>query len=143
MEDNPAGQDRRKSERIDAAFILTYNLEKSHTLRVSLGLVDSVDTVMINLSDLGMAIMTNYDIPAGAQLCIKFDLINMHLSGDERRRSMEIAGEVVSNFLLSGEDRKIGIRFDKISEEDKKAIRNFVIGNKIPNNNDNKENLGN
>lgn len=143
MEDNPAGQDRRKSERIDAAFILTYNLEKSHTLRVSLGLIDNVETIMMNLSDSGMAIMANYDIPAGAKLCIRFDLINMHLSGDERRRSMEIMGEVVSNFPLSGEDRKIGIRFDKISEEDKEAIKNFVICSKIPNNNDNKENLGN
>jgi|GEM_PF-949183 len=136
MEDSPAGQDRRKSERINAAFILTYNLERSHTLCVSLGLVDSVETVMINLSDLGMAVMTNYDIPAGAQLHIKFDLINMHASGDERRRSMDIIGEVVSNFPLSGEDRKIGIRFDRISEEDKEAIRNFIAEKEMPGNNE-------
>ncbi|MDD5561259.1 MAG: PilZ domain-containing protein [Candidatus Omnitrophica bacterium] len=132
MKDNPEGQNRRKSERIDAAFILTYNLEKSHTLSVSLGLVDSVETVMINLSDLGMAIMTNYDIPSGAQLYIQFDLINMHLKGDQHHRSMKIIGEVVSNHILSGEDRRIGIRFDKISEEDKEAIRNFVKDNKLP-----------
>lgn len=136
MEDNPERQNRRKSERMDVAFTLTYNLEKSHTLRISLGLVDSIETVMINLSDLGMAIMTNYDIPAGAQLYIKFDLINMHLSGDERWRSMKITGEAVSNLLLSGENRRIGIRFDKISEEDKAAIRNFVINNKFPTNNE-------
>jgi c-di-GMP-binding flagellar brake protein YcgR len=136
MEDNPAEQNRRKSERMDAAFTLTYNLEKSHTLRISLGLIDNIETVMINLSDLGMAIMTNYDIPVGAQLYIKFDLINMHLSGDERWRFMEITGEVTSNLLLSGENRRIGIRFDRISEEDKAAIRNFVIDNKLPTNNE-------
>ncbi len=136
MEDNPEKQNRRKSERMDAAFTLTYNLEKSHTLRISLGLIDNIETVMINLSDLGMAIMTNYDIPAGAQLYIKFDLINMHLSGDERWRFMEITGEVTSNLLLSGENRRIGIRFNKISEEDKAAIRNFVIENKFPTNNE-------
>ncbi|MFA5350803.1 MAG: PilZ domain-containing protein [Candidatus Omnitrophota bacterium] len=129
---NPEEDNRRKSERMDAAFTLTYNLEKSHTLRISLGLVDNVETIMINLSDLGMAIMTNYDIPVGAQLYIKFDLINMHLSGDERWRSMKIAGEVVSNFPLSGENRRIGIRFNKISKEDKAAIRNYVLDNKFP-----------
>jgi len=137
MKNNPDEKNRRKSERMDAAFTLTYNLEKSHTLRISLGLIDDIETVMINLSDLGMAIMTNYDIPLGAQLYIKFDLINMHLSGDERWRSMKITGEVVSNLLISGENRRIGIRFNGISEEDKAAIRDFVISNKLPTNNEN------
>jgi c-di-GMP-binding flagellar brake protein YcgR len=137
VKDNPKEQNRRKSERMDAAFTLTYNLEKSPTLRISLGLIDSIETVMINLSDSGMAIMTNYDIPAGAQLYIKFDLINLHLTCDERWRSMKISGEVVSNLLLSGENRRIGIRFNKISEEDKAAIRNFIICNKFPANNEN------
>ncbi len=137
MKDNPKEQNRRKSERMDAAFTLTYNLEKSPTLRISLGLIDSIETVMINLSDSGMAIMTSYDIPAGAQLYIKFDLINLHLTCDERWRSMKITGEVVSNLLLSGENRRIGIRFDRISKEDKAAIRNFVICNKFSANNEN------
>jgi c-di-GMP-binding flagellar brake protein YcgR len=137
MKNNPDEKNRRKSERMDAAFTLTYNLEKSHTLRISLGLIDDIETVMINLSDLGMAIMTNYDIPLGAQLYIKFDLINMHLSGDERWRSMKITGEVVSNLLISGENRRIGIRFNGISEEDKAAIRDFVSSNKLPTNNEN------
>ncbi|MBU0548450.1 MAG: PilZ domain-containing protein [Candidatus Omnitrophica bacterium] len=132
MEDKPEEQNRRKSERIDAAFTLTYSIEKSYTLRVSLGLVDNIETIMINLSDLGMAIMTNYDIPVGVQLYIKFDLIDMHLSGDERWRSMKINGEAVSNVSLPNENHRIGIRFDKISEEDKAAIRNFVLCNKFP-----------
>jgi len=131
MDNNPEERNRRKSERMDAAFTLTYNLEKSHTLCISLGLIDNIETVMINLSDLGMAIMANYDIPLGAQLYIKFDLINMHLCGDARWRSMKITGEVVSNLLLSGENRRIGICFNKISEEDKAAIRNYVSDNKF------------
>jgi len=129
MENDPEGKNRRRSERIDAAFTLTYNLEKSHSLRISLGLIDDIETVMINLSDLGMAIMTNYDLPKGAQLYIKFDLINMHLSGDERWRSMKINGEVVSNQFISTENWRIGIRFDNLTEEDKEAIRNFVKDN--------------
>ncbi|MDD5505711.1 MAG: PilZ domain-containing protein [Candidatus Omnitrophica bacterium] len=137
MKNNPDEKNRRKSERIDAAFTLTYNLEKSHTLRISLGLIDDIETVMINLSDLGMAIMTNYDIPLGAQLYIKFDLINMHLSSDERWRSMKITGEVVSNLLISGENRRIGIRFNGISEENKAAIRDFVLSNRLPTHNEN------
>ena len=136
MTDGLEGSERRKSERIDVAFTLTYSVEKSYILHVSLGLVDNVEAVMVNLSDLGMAIITNYDIPRGAQLYIKFNLINMRLSGDERWRFMKITGEAVSNVSLPDENHRIGIRFNKISEEDKSAIRNFVLCNKFPHDNE-------
>jgi len=132
MADGQEGRERRKSERIDVAFTLTYSVEKSYTLHISLGLVDNVEAVMVNLSDLGMAIITNYDIPRGAQLYIKFNLINMRLSGDERWRFMKITGEAVSNVRLPDENHRIGIRFNKISAEDKSAISSFVLCNKFP-----------
>ncbi len=130
MSEESQGRERRKSERIDAAFTLSYNIEKSYTLRVNLGVIGSVDALMVDLSDIGMAIITNYEIPKGAQLYIKFDLINTRLSGDDRWRSMKITGETVSNVKLEGENYRIGIRFNRVSEEDKEAIRNFVQGNK-------------
>lgn len=132
MEEGAQGKERRKSERIDVAFTLTYNVEKSYTLHISLGLVDHIEAIMVNLSDLGMAIITNYDIPRGAQLYIKFNLINMRLSGDDRWRFMKISGEAVSNVNLPDENHRIGIRFNKISKEDKVAISNFVLCNKFP-----------
>jgi len=132
MDNTPGGKERRRSERIDVAFTLTYSVEKSYTLRISLGLFDNVEAVMVNLSDSGMAIITNYDIPKGAQLYIKFNLINMRLSGDDRWRFMKIAGEAVSNINMPGRNHKIGIHFTRISEEDKAAINSFVICNKFP-----------
>ena len=131
MEDELSGRERRKSERVDAAFTLTYSIEKSYTLHISMGQADNIETIMVNLSDLGMAIVTNYDIPKGAHLYIKFNLINMRLSGDDRWRFMKITGEAVSNVTLPDESHRIGIRFKKISEEDKEAIGNFVLGNKF------------
>ena len=74
MEKEATGQNRRRSPRIDVAFTLVYSVENPYSLRISLGLNDEVDAVMVNLSDLGMAIITNYDIPRGAQLYIKFNL---------------------------------------------------------------------
>ena len=129
-EDGLEGKERRRAERIDVAFTLTYNVENSYTLHISLGLIDSVEAIMVNLSDLGMAIITNYDIPKGAKLYIKFNLINMRLSGDERWRFMKIAGEAVSNVSLPDANYRVGIRFNKISDEDKVAISNFVLCNK-------------
>ncbi|MDD5116032.1 MAG: PilZ domain-containing protein [Candidatus Omnitrophica bacterium] len=130
MTGEASGRERRRSERIEAAFTLSYNVEKSYTLHISLGAAENIEAVMVDLSSLGMAIITNYDIPKGAHLYIKFNLINMRLGGDERWREMKIAGEVVSSVASGNDSHRIGIRFDKISEEDKIAIGNFVAGNK-------------
>ena len=132
MEGKGGGQERRKSERLDVAFTLVYNQEKSHPSCTSIGLVNGVESLMVNLSDLGMAITTEHGIPLGMKLFIKFNLINLHLIGDERWRYVKTTGEVVSDVLLADSNHKIGIRFNKILEEDKVAIRDFVKCNKCP-----------
>ena len=134
MEDKTPGQNRRKSERIDVAFTLVYSVEKPYALRISLGLFDEVDALMINLSDLGMAIITKHDLPLDAGLYIKFNIIDLRLIGDERWRHMEITGSVVSNVNLpleanQGQSHRIGICFINISSVDKMVISNFVKRN--------------
>ena len=119
MKDKGEGQERRKSERLDVAFTLIYNIEKSHVSYASTGIFNGVDSLMLNLSDLGMAITTEYGIPLGVQLYIKFNLINLHLIGDERWRYVKTTGNVVSDVVLPDKSHKICICFNKISEEDK------------------------
>jgi c-di-GMP-binding flagellar brake protein YcgR len=122
------GRNRRKSKRIDAVFTLSYSVENPHSLRISLGLVDDIDALMVNLSDSGMGIITKHDLPLGTELYIKFNIIDLRLTGDERRRHMAITGEVVSNDTLPGQGQghRIGIRFIKITSEDKIAISDFI-----------------
>ena len=132
MEDSYGGQNHRKSERLDTAFTLTYQIEKPLALRVQLGFTDDIDALMLNLSDLGMAIITKHNLPVRIQLYIKFNIIDLRLQGDERCRHMEITGEIVSNISLPDSSHRIGIRFDRISDADKFAISNFVRRNKLP-----------
>lgn len=134
MENKTPGQNRRKSERIDVAFTLVYSVEKPYALRISLGLVEDVDALMMNLSDLGMAIITKHDLPLDTRLYIKFNIIDLRLAADERWRHMEITGSVVSNVNLPVEanqlaSHRIGICFINISSADKMAISNFVKRN--------------
>ena len=130
MEDQAAGKNRRQSERVDVAFTLVYSVENPYSLRISLGVNDAIDALMVDLSDLGMAIITRFDIPIGTGLGIKFNIIDLRLSGEARWRKMEITGEVVSNVRLPDEGRweshRIGMRFINISNEDKIAISDFV-----------------
>ncbi len=131
MESNSNNQDQRKSERLDTAFTLIYQVEKPLALRMELGFTNSIDALMLDLSDLGMAIITRHDLPVGTQLCIKFNIIDLHLEGDARWQPMEITGQTVSNILLPDSSHRIGMRFDRISEADKLAISNFVRRNKL------------
>jgi len=126
MEDSFKGRNRRSAQRQDAAFTLSYGVEKPYALRVSLGLTDDLVAIMEDLSDSGVAMITKYDLPRGAQLRIKFNFMNLFLTGQDRSRRMEVTGEVVSRTQLGSGDYRVGIRFNKISEPDQEAIRNFV-----------------
>jgi len=126
MEDKDKPQNQRKSERRDAFFSLSYSIEKPYELRISLSLPDETNALMQNLSDIGTAIITRYEIPVGTLLRIKFNLFNLHLTGDKRLKRMEIISEVVSNANLPDGGYRLGVKFDNISEEDKAAIRDFV-----------------
>jgi len=128
MTEEAKDRNRRKSERVEVSFSLIYSIEKPYELRISLGLAQEVSAIMLDLSDLGMAIITKYDIPASAQLHIRFKLMNLQLVGEKRIRNMDIYAETVSNISLVDGSHRIGIRFDKISEEDKNAIRDLVNG---------------
>jgi len=126
MEEKNRDQNQRKSERKDAFFSLSYSIEKPYELRISLSLPDETNALMQNLSDIGTAITTRYNIPIGTLLRIKFNLLNLHLRGEERLKRMEIISEVVSNVDLPDGGYRLGVKFDNISEEDKAAIRDFV-----------------
>ena len=136
MEDRDEKQNRRKSERIDVAFTLIYSVEKPFSLYISLGLNDKIDALMINLSDSGMAIITKYHLPSDTELRIKFNIIDLRLTGDDRWKKMEITGKVTSNITLPNENFKtnhrIGIRFINILDKDKIEISNFVKRNMLP-----------
>lgn len=126
MKNEPRGQNRRNSQRSDAAFTLNYSIEKPFELRISLGLPDETGALMQDLSDSGAAIITKYDLPLETQLRVKFNLMNLRLVGEKRLRRMELIADVVSNSVLPDGSYRIGIRFSKISDEDKVAIQDFV-----------------
>ena len=131
MEDNRGNQDKRKSERLNSAFTLTYTVEKPVNLRFEVGWDNDLDALMVDISDLGMSIITKHNLSIGAQLHFKINIIDHHLEGDERWKHMEVNGTVVHSVRLSDKSHKIGIRFDQISAKDKLLISDFVKRNKI------------
>ncbi len=123
---SPQDKNRRKVLRQGAAFTLHYGIEKPYSLRAKLGLKDDLEALMLDLSETGMALVTNLELPRGAQLQIKFNFINLFLYDQERTRRMELGAKVISHTELDNGDYRIGVLFNKISPQDKAAIRDFI-----------------
>jgi len=126
MTDDKQRQNRRLAERKEAAFSLYYTIEFPFDLRIKLGVPGEVGGLMRDLSELGTAIVTKYDIPTGTKLLIMFNLLNSHLSGENRLRHLRLRAEVTSNLFSGAGGYRLGLRFDKVSNEDKNAIREYI-----------------
>ena len=126
MQDAYSDNERRKSKRLKATFILTYQVDKPLSLRIIMGWDREVVGLMLDLSEEGMAVSTDCDIPVSTIIAMKFTLINLALDGEERTKSMKITGEVKSNILLDKNEHRLGIHFIRIGQKDKDAITNFV-----------------
>ncbi|MFC1658122.1 PilZ domain-containing protein [Candidatus Omnitrophota bacterium] len=116
--------ERRKTKRIKADFFLLYR--QGEPIEISLWMGDKeFPAKMLDLSENGMAIKTNYNILALTTLLIRFTLINLHADAYEEARPMHITGEVKYNNALSEGWYRLGVSFTQIAEEDKSAIANF------------------
>lgn len=119
------GPERRKSKRLRVDFIVVYRVRRPIRLFMVIKNKE-VSALMTDLSEGGMAILTDYDIPVSTTLLIKFTLINPPATENERVRMMEITGEVRYNTYLGNNEHRLGICFTHISKEDRTAIVNFI-----------------
>ncbi|MCM8781725.1 MAG: PilZ domain-containing protein [Candidatus Omnitrophica bacterium] len=120
------GPERRRFKRLKVDFILVYRVREPIEAIMLVGNKE-INAVMLDLCEDGMAIRTNYDIPVGTNLIIRFTLINPYFIDDYRGvRKMEIIGDVVNNTLLKERDYRLGIHFTRIARADRVAITDFI-----------------
>ncbi|MFH1354872.1 MAG: PilZ domain-containing protein [Candidatus Omnitrophota bacterium] len=119
------GKEKRKFKREKANFTIIYDVYKPLSASMSIG-GRQVDALMLDLGKAGMAISSNYDLPVATVLNMKFTLINRRSEQENRVLSMQLLGEVCSCTLQENGEYRLGIRFVRITEENKKAIEEFV-----------------
>ena len=85
-----------------------------------------VYAVMLDLSREGMAIVTEFEIPAKTILYISFTLINLNADADKRIRNMEAMGLVKHIRPYEKKDYRIGISFTDIKQKDKEFLDEFA-----------------
>lgn len=120
--------ERRRAGRVRAEFIVIYKVEDLRkTEEVHMWLGDrEIEAVMLDLSESGMAIFTENDIPVSTIMMMKFTLINFSAYDEERVKSMKIIGQVQNNIFIKDKEYRLGISFLQIRKENQIAISNFV-----------------
>jgi len=120
------GPERRTRKRLKVNFIIIYQVNKPVHVLMLIG-AREIDALMLDLSEVGMAILTNYNIPVATSLFIKFTFINVDaILEDDRVRSMEMTGEVRNSSPEGRDEYRLGIAFTKMAAKDKAAIADFV-----------------
>lgn len=127
------GQERRRFPRLRLHLAVIYQVNKPLTVRMQIGDKEIMATAL-DLSEGGIAISTDYDIPFKTNLMIKFSLFKVNDAGHANFYGpMEIIGEVRSNKPLEQDMHRLGICFTHIEEKDKLEIIEFVKSTKIGN----------
>ncbi|MBN3040367.1 MAG: PilZ domain-containing protein [Candidatus Omnitrophica bacterium] len=126
MGDNEYGQDRRKFDRVKANFIVVYKVNRPIEVTIKINQRE-ISALMLDLSEGGMALITKFDIPSFSFLIMNFTLMNTTaLKEEDRIRTMDLEGDVRYNLTAPNSEHRLGIRFTKISQQDKEAIYKFV-----------------
>jgi len=125
MDKTYSSSDKRQFKRIKVNFAVFYKVDRPLYVRMLVG-NQEVNAIMLDLSESGMCISTNYSIPTSTLLLIKFTLINEAAINEERVRAMEIEGRIrYCRFIEKGEYR-LGICFTYISKDGRLSIADFV-----------------
>jgi len=124
-------KEKRRFKRLRANLSITYRIDKPINVRMMIGNRE-IRSTMVDLSEGGLSLLTDYDVPPLSDLFIKFTLFKVEDEDVSFYGPMEIIGEVIYNTPFGSNEYRLGIRFKTISKEDKTEIGNFIKATKIP-----------
>lgn len=120
------GSDQRKYKRVRLGLSLVYRQDSS--LNVSLrGSGEEHKATMFDLSEGGLAIISNVQIPVSTLLWTRFTLSKTEDKGVSYYGSMELLGEVRYCIAMDNDEYRLGIAFVNIKDKTMADIANFVV----------------
>ena len=127
MSNSGRNPERRKSKRTKVNFAVIYKVEDPLRVRMMIG-DREIQAFMLDLSTGGMAIASDYNIPNGTILWLRFKIINTTVvfNAKDRVKTLKIVGKICSNTKVNDRKQRLGICFTKISNKDKKMMSDFI-----------------
>ncbi len=117
--------DRRKFRRVRMNLTIIYRVDEPLSTRLAVG-GKEIEASMVDLSEGGICMLTNCNLPISAVILIRFTLFKVDRQDVSFYGPVEISGEVRYNAQLSDSEYRLGISFVKIKEKDKLEIKKFV-----------------
>ena len=127
MGNKASGYEKRKHKRFKIHLDVFYRIDAPPFVKISVGDKET-EAFALDLSEGGIAILTEHDIPVATMISMKLKLSN-ELSKVRIRScdTVNSVGEVRSNVLTGEGKHRLGIAFQGLSEDDKAQIARFVI----------------
>jgi c-di-GMP-binding flagellar brake protein YcgR len=107
------GQERRVCKRVRMNCTVIYRADQPMDARFSVHGQD-IRAKMLDISQKGMAMITDHDIPIFTVLSMRFTLLKVNEELVKFSGPMEITGEVRSNTPLTDCQHRLGIYFTKM-----------------------------
>jgi hypothetical protein len=113
MVDSLNGSERRQSKRLRMNCTVIYRVNEPVTARFMMSGKD-IQAKMLDISQNGMAMETDYDIPQSTVLSMRFTLLKVKPDVVNFAGPMEIIGEVRSSTPQDNHSHRLGIYFTKM-----------------------------
>jgi hypothetical protein len=111
MDFNCSDFDRRRFQRLKLNLSVNYRVDEPWYVRLKFK-DQEIEATALNLSEGGLAILTNYDIPVTSLLSLKFSLFKLDKTGEVCfYNPVEISGQVRSNMVCEKNQFRLGLCF--------------------------------
>ena len=119
-------REKRLFKRIADSFFVTYKVKAPFEVHIQYRDKDC-EAIAEDLEEGGMGLLTNFDIPVGTLIHLKFRLFNATaLLESEKSRLFMLDGEVRYKVFTQDNAYRLGVRFMDISSQDKAFIARYV-----------------
>jgi len=125
--------ERRRHKRLKIHLEAVFRINRPPFARISIG-EKEIPAVVLDLSEGGIAVLTEHDIPVASQLSIELILDNpRHKTGVKLHETIKVKGTVRYNVVTEKGIHRLGIAFEELDEEGREKISNFVrMGLSLP-----------
>jgi c-di-GMP-binding flagellar brake protein YcgR len=128
MDESYSGIERRKQKRLRVNLTVVYRVDEPLAMRLVVG-GKEFEARMLDLSQEGMAILSNHSFDASTTVLLRFTLFKVETEDVGFYGPMAITGEVRYCVPLGGGEYRLGIYFTQIDQKDKAEIADFVKRN--------------
>lgn len=120
------GEDRRRFDRVEVSITIVYQIDKPAYVRIWFK-NEELEVETMDLSEGGMAIITDYDLPLSTPLALEFVLYDSTEEINFRiYRTIKAKGEIRDRVPIEADKYRLGICFTAMEDDDRAEIAKFV-----------------